>query len=900
MRHLLRKPSAAVAAGIGFWAVLITVHAVDAPTGRFTATVRDRVAAPTGRAVPAEAELANGKAGLQAAQRPAARPGGTIDYDTQIKPIIEANCLECHSQDKRKGGLSLAAYADVLDGGRSGAVVRPGNAANSLIVARVKGQIGDQMPLDEFPLSEAQIATLQRWIDEGARPAPGAPPAPAPWEAPLALATPALPATVWPSWNRPADRLVAAYLSKARVAQPTLVGDAAFVRRAYLDVWGLLPSREAVQAFIDDRAPDKRDRLVSTLLADEKKYAEHWISFWNDLLRNEDGQSYFSEQNGRRSITDWLMSALTRNMPYDRFVTRLLNPSEEGDPEGFLIGVNWRGETSAAVMPWMQASQNTAQAFLGVNFKCNACHDSFVSKWKLKDAYGLAAYFSPEPKLQLFRCDVARDEYTEPSFFYPELQRPTPSPSLADRRATIAAIFTDPRNGRMPRTLVNRFWTKLVGRGIVPNSDEMDGQPWSPEVLDWLASDFVAHEYDVKHLIATIMTSRAYQMPAVARSAEAPARHYTFRGPEIRRLTAEQFADAIGTITGEWSVLSGAQPPSAAAGRGNPAGQRGQAVVPANPAQGAAGRGQTAPVPAPAGRGAAPAPRTSSDVLTAGIYVREYRNISSHLTRALGRPIRDQVHSARPVEATTLQALELVNGEILTARLMRAARRLTGELPPEPVSLFNGSVSGRYAQPRAFDADISGASKLWVIVADTGSNAPERVLPVFVNAEFAGPDGTVPLSSLTPVDGSGLRETQATAAAGRVPVKNSSRLVYDVSGRGFTRFRGTLDVDNTRAEIGSTLNPQVRFFVFDAEPNMTRLLPPAPGMPLPGPAPVTTVRGVVDHIFWSALGRAPTAAERQVAEAAVADKARPGKPSPDAVADLLWAVMMKPEFQLIY
>ena len=128
----------------------------------------------------------------------------------------------------------------------------------------------------------------------------------------------------------------------------------------------------------------------------------------------------------------------------------------------------------------MQASQNTAQVFLGVNFKCNACHDSFVSKWKLKDAYGLAAYFSPEPRLRLYRCDVARDEYAEPSFFFPELaarRRPRRWRPAGDA----AAIFTDPRNGRMPRTVVNRLWTRLLGHGIVANSDEMDGKPWSPE-----------------------------------------------------------------------------------------------------------------------------------------------------------------------------------------------------------------------------------------------------------------------------------------------------------------------------------------------------------------------------------------------------------------------------------
>src|SRR5258708_7668637 len=283
-----------------------------------------------------------------------------IDYDRQVKPLFEKNCLECHSQDKRKGGLSLATYDDILDGGKDGPVVRPGHAATSMLLARVSGdRDGDRMPKDEDPLRPADVALLQRWIDEGARLTPRSPAAPQPWEAPLTLAAPAIPAIKWPAWRRPLDRLVATYLSNQGVAQPTLIGDAAFARRAYLDIWGLLPSPAAVHAFTADTAPDKRDRLITTLLADNKKYGEHWISFWNDLLRNEDGQSYFSEQNGRKSITSWLMAAPTDNLPYDRFVAKLLNPTEPGDPEGFLIGVNWLGETSAAGTPSMLASQNT-------------------------------------------------------------------------------------------------------------------------------------------------------------------------------------------------------------------------------------------------------------------------------------------------------------------------------------------------------------------------------------------------------------------------------------------------------------------------------------------------------------------------------------------------------------
>ena len=284
------------------------------------------------------------------------------------------------------------------------------------------------------------------------------------------------------------------------------------------------------------------------------KYAEHWISFWNDLLRNEDGVTYFSESASRKSITDWLLASLESNLPYDQFVTKLLNPSAPTDPEGFLVGVNWRGETSAAVTPWMQASQNSAQVFLGINLKCNACHDSFVSKWKLKDAYSLAAYFSPDPG---FRCSAAtsrRIASRSQAFCFPSWAAFQHRTRSRDRRAAAAETFTDPRNGRLPRTLVNRIWQRLFGHGIVANPDEMDGQPWSPELLDWLASDFVEHGYDMKRLIADDPDVACVPDAGRREKAEPPARGYAFAGPEVRRLTAEQFADAVGAITGEWNV----------------------------------------------------------------------------------------------------------------------------------------------------------------------------------------------------------------------------------------------------------------------------------------------------------------------------------------------------------
>jgi hypothetical protein len=547
----------------------------------------------------------------------------------------------------------------------------------------------------------------------------------------------------------------------------------------------------------------------------------------------------------------------------------LINPAAPGDPEGFLIGVNWRGETSAAVTPWMQASQNTAQVFLGVNLKCNACHDSFVSKWKLKDAYALAGFFSPEGRLRMYRCDVAQDAYAEPGFLYPELNRASPSPSLADRRATAAAIFTDPRNGRLARTIVNRMWQRLLGHGIVSNADEMDGKPWSPGLLDGLASDFVEHGYDLKYLIGAILTSRTYQMPAVSRAAEVQLRGYVFEGPEVRRLSAEQFADAVGSITGEWSVY---------------------------PTRGSSSGGAKTAGPPP------------SDPPTAGAYGREWRAGSSNLTRALGRPIRDQVISSRPTQATTPQALELVNGEMLTRWLSRGARRMLGELPAERLSIYNKTVAGRNASATAFDIDISTARRLWLVAEDYGSNAPERVEPLWANAELVRATGDVTrLSSLKPLEAKGLRtragvKTVSTSppADGSVRITAPSRLVYDLSGQGFVRFRGSVALDNPRSDIGATLNPAIRFYVFDREPDMDRLLPPASQPPLPPEPPLTSVGGAVERVFMHALGRGPSPAERQLAMRAIGDAARPGRPSPEGLADLLWAVLMKPEFQLIY
>ncbi len=228
--------------------------------------------------------------------------------------------------------------------------------------------------------------------------------------------------------------------------------------------------------FLNSNDPDKRTNLVASLLDQPDRYAENWITWWNDLLRNDEGVTYYSETATRKSITTWLLDALQTNKPYDQMIHELMNPTTPKDPDGFLIGVNWRGTLSASQTPAMQASQNTAQIFLGINFKCNSCHDSFISKWKLKDSYALAAYFSAEDKLPLYRCDVLQEgQFATPAYMYPELDHPLPSSIPVSKR-------------RLPRFSPIREMAVCRGRSSIGSGrSSWDAGSWRTWTI-WMAS----------------------------------------------------------------------------------------------------------------------------------------------------------------------------------------------------------------------------------------------------------------------------------------------------------------------------------------------------------------------------------------------------------------------------
>ncbi len=488
---------------------------------------------------PQSAHVANPNAALPP---PTARQ---VDFVQDIQPLFEVACVKCHAKGKDKGGFVLETREQFLKGGETGAAAVVGKSGESLVVELVaSSDSGEVMPKKGSRWTTEQVGLLRAWIDQGAAWPEGVTFAKPPPEnlSPRVMALPE------GGEAHPVDRLLAPYFAKHGVEVPPVVEDRVFARRAYLDLVGLLPTPEQLDAFLADAAPDKRATLVRRLLADRQGYAEHWITFWNDLLRNDYRGIGFID-GGRKQISGWLYTALATNKPYDRFVAELLAPSSES--EGFTSGILWRGNVPAAMRTPLQAAQSVSQVFMGVNLKCASCHDSFVNDWSLADAFGMAAVYSDEA-LELVHCDKPTGQQAAMRFLYPQLGTIDAAAPKTERLRQLAKVMTSRENGRLARTIVNRFWARLLGRGLVEPLDDMEKPAWNRDVLDWLAEDLVAHDYDLQHTLEMILTSCAYQLPTVEAPREKEA--YVFGGPQTRRLSAEQYADALSALGGEWAV----------------------------------------------------------------------------------------------------------------------------------------------------------------------------------------------------------------------------------------------------------------------------------------------------------------------------------------------------------
>ena len=465
------------------------------------------------------------------------------ELNINVRTILAHNCYTCHNATKTKGGLRLDKKEFIFKGGEDGPILVPGNPEKSDMIRRVKLPFGhdDAMPTKGKRLSKEDVAMLEYWIQQGA-PWPTGPEKSLYRVAALEPRMPTLP-KVATGLNQPIDLFVNEYFKKNKISWQKSVDDKTYIRRVYLDVTGLLPSPESINAFVSDTRSNKREVLVDKLLANNEGYAQHWLTFWNDALRNDySGTGYIT--NGRFGITKWLYGSLKNNKPYDTFVKELISPTKES--EGFIRGIQWRGTINSSQSTEMQAAQNVSQVLLGLNLKCTSCHDSFISDWKLDDAYAFANIFSSKT-LEIHRCDLPTGRMAGYGVLYSSLGKIKETTITAERLVSLADILVQKKNGRLYRTLVNRVWAQLMGRGIVEPVDMMDNEPWSQDLLDWLASDFTANGYDMKRLMRQILISKTYQTPAIGlkESQMLTASNFVFKGMMKRRITAEQFADAV-------------------------------------------------------------------------------------------------------------------------------------------------------------------------------------------------------------------------------------------------------------------------------------------------------------------------------------------------------------------
>ncbi|MEJ7767466.1 MAG: DUF1549 domain-containing protein [Chitinophagaceae bacterium] len=595
-----------------------------------------------------------------------------LELNVQVRSILAHNCYKCHGSEKIKGELRLDSKKMIFKGGEDGPVIIPGDISKSDLYRRINLPIDHKelMPSKGKKLSEDDIAVIKFWIEKGA-----------PWPdekdkqdiyrvAKMEPRNPPLPAASG-KLNNPVDLWVNEYFKKNKINWVPLVDDRAYLKRIYLDVIGLIPEPAELDAFVKDTSPDKRAAWVRKLLNRNDDYAMYWLTFWNDALRNDyTGTGYIT--GGRFNITNWLYESLKTNKPYDLFVRELISPDENSD--GFIKGIKWRGVINASQRTEMQAAQNVSQVFFGLNLKCASCHNSFISDWTLLDAYGFANIFA-DSSLEINRCDKPSGKYTASKMLWKELGYIDSAASSAIKQKQLAENMTKPEVGRLYRTIVNRVWAQLMGRGLVEPVDIMDNEPWSQDLLDWMAFNFVQNKADVKELIYMILTSDTYQLPSVGfkEPNQLFAKDYKFKGMLRRRLSAEQFADAVSSLVGPVFPDSlvkynpfGEQPVAKAAPKKpilkksnvEKSAAEKKLAAEKNAADKLAAKNLAAEKSAQ-GRLVAENMVAAKSIL---LYPRASLVMNNSFLTSLGRPNRETVSTSRESQANLLQALELTNG----------------------------------------------------------------------------------------------------------------------------------------------------------------------------------------------------------------------------------------------
>ena len=375
------------------------------------------------------------------------------------------------------------------------------------------------------------------------------------------------------------DRLVFAKLSKLDI-QPVLCSDAVFVRRAYLDIIGKVPTGEQAKAFIDDPDTNNKRRDLIDQLMGQREFLDYWAMKWADTLRIKAEFPINLWPNAAQAYHHWVRTSIAENKPYDQFAREMLTASGSN----FRVGeVNFyralqnktpEGMATAAALTFMGARtekweeerlRNLPVFFSQVGYKPTSEWKEEVVFWDPLQTTKVDGNAAPGNKK--VTTVIAPNTNQAPL----AVERPAmatfpdgTSVKLSgnrDPREVFADWLITPENPWFARCAVNRVWAWLLGRGIIHEPDDIrDGNPPSnPELLNWLTKEFIAHNYDMNHLYRLILNSRTYQLSSVS-NVENPEAAAQFAAYPLRRLEAEVIIDAINDIAGTTDLYTSAIP----------------------------------------------------------------------------------------------------------------------------------------------------------------------------------------------------------------------------------------------------------------------------------------------------------------------------------------------------
>lgn len=363
------------------------------------------------------------------------------------------------------------------------------------------------------------------------------------------------------------DRFIGARLEAAAIKAAPLTDDYSFLRRVTLDTIGTLPALEQISTFMHDKSPGRRATVIDGLL-DHPGWADHWVSYWQDVLAENPG-ILKPMLNNTGPFRWWIHESFTDNKPMDRFTTELImmeGSVHYGGAGGFSVATE-------NDVPMAAKAQIVAQAFLGMDMQCARCHDAPYHDFKQKDLFSLAAMLRKEPQQvplsssiptnanivigRVVNVTLKPGSKVDPAWPFPEVM-PDDLPAgvlrnADDSRERLAALITDPRNERFAKVMVNRLWKRYLGWGMVEPVDDWEtAEPSHPELLDYLAQELVTHDYNLKHVARLILNSHTYQRKVQPHgSQEVKPELRLFASPARRRMIGEQLVDSLFAAVGK-------------------------------------------------------------------------------------------------------------------------------------------------------------------------------------------------------------------------------------------------------------------------------------------------------------------------------------------------------------